>query len=482
VKPEKLGREIQKIIKGKVFWDKQYRDIYSVDASSYRIKPLVIVQPKNECDVIAIVKFASKNNISVTARGAGTGLVGSALGNGIILDMRYFDKIKVYSNKVVAGSGVYKGQLDKVLGENNRFFGPNPSVGPYCTIGGMIATNASGSHSLKYGSTIDNLLGIRCVTADGKIISLPSSSRFSKVFDLIKPHMNKQFPRVSKNSCGYRIDHVTKKSDLQKIIAGSEGTLGIILSAKIKTFPIRKKTMLSILSYMTIKQAARDVTKIIRLKPSALEIIDYNIAKNINIKLAKDAECLLFVEFDDNVKKCMNQLKNITCGKIIRILQKNDDIKKWWNFRNAALSYSLRSIDPKQSMPTIIEDAVVPVENLELLVDIIKETSKKYGLRFVLYGHAGNGNLHIRPILRRENKNIIKKIARGYFKKVVEIGGSITGEHGDGLARSEFVRLQYGNEVYSVFEKIKNRFDPQNILNPGKIISCKTTVTKNLKI
>ena len=122
MEPEKLGHKIQKIVKGEVFWDRQYRNIYSVDASSYRIKPLVIVYPKDEHDVIAIVKFALKNNIAIIARGAGTGLVGSALGNGIILDMRHFDKIKVHSDSVVVGSGVFKGQLDRVLEENGRFF------------------------------------------------------------------------------------------------------------------------------------------------------------------------------------------------------------------------------------------------------------------------------------------------------------------------------------------------------------------------
>lgn len=478
---EKLGRRIQKVVKGEVFWDKQYRDIYSVDASSYRIKPRVIVYPKDEYDVIAIVKFASKNNIAIIARGAGTGLVGSALGNGIILDMRYFDKIKVYSDGVVVESGVFKGQLDRILEENGKFFGPNPSVGPYCTMGGMIATNASGSHSLKYGSVIDNLLEVRCVTSHGKIIKLPSDAKISKLRDLIKLNVKEKFPSVSKNSCGYRIDQVTSKSNLQKIIAGSEGTLGIILSAKLKTFPIRKKTTLSILSYKTIKHAVSDVVKIVRLKPSALELVDHNIAKNIDAGLARDAACLLFVEFDEGARKNTNHLKNIADGKIIKTLTKNHEIKKWWNFRNTALSYSLRSINPKQSMPTIIEDAVVPVESLGLLVDIIREISKKYKLRFVLYGHAGNGNLHIRPILKHKDKKIMKKIAGEYFSKIIGIGGSITGEHGDGFARSEFVRLQYGNNVYSVFKKIKKKFDPKNILNPGKIITCKTTIIKNLK-
>ncbi|MGQ0638891.1 MAG: FAD-binding oxidoreductase, partial [Nitrososphaerota archaeon] len=248
MRAERIGQEIQKMISGQVLWDKQSRNLYSVDASSYLVKPLVVVFPKNEDEVISILKYATKNRIPVTPRGAGTGLVGSALGNGIILDLRDFDKIRVGFNYVEAASGVFKGNLDYALEKIGRFFGPNPSIGPYCTVGGMVATNASGSHSLKYGSTIDNLLGVKIITSKGKIVQLPSNSQFTKnIFKVIKSDVQKKFPHVSKNSCGYRLDAIKKKSDLQKIIAGSEGTLGIIISAKLKTLPSPKKIMLIIL-------------------------------------------------------------------------------------------------------------------------------------------------------------------------------------------------------------------------------------------
>jgi len=484
MRPERIGQEIQKLISGQVLWDKQSRDFYSVDASSYLVKPLIVVFPKNETDVITILKYATKNGISVTPRGAGTGLVGSALGNGIILDLRHFDKIRVGPNYVKAGSGVFKGNLDKVLEENGRFFGPNPSIGPYCTVGGMVATNASGSHSLKYGGAIDNLLGVRIITSDGKITQLPSNSQFAKsVFKVIRSDIKERFPRVSKNSCGYRLDTVKEKSDLQKIIAGSEGTLGIIISAKLKTFPKPKKIMLIVLAYKTIRQAVADCAKIVNLKPSALESIDHNIIKHIKTKFTKSANCLLFVEFDSNIVKSKERLqKIITNAKIIKTLTRKDEVKKWWGFRNSALSYSIRSITAKESMPTVIEDATVPVRKLVSLVDIIERIAKKYKIRYVLYGHAGNGNLHIRPILKRKNKKLIKKIASEFFSQVIRIGGCITGEHGDGLARSEFVKMQYEKSVYSTFDKIKNHFDPQHILNPGKIISKKSTIIENLKI
>lgn len=481
---EKIGVEIQRIVKCQVLWDKYSRDFYSVDSSSYLVKPLVIVFPRNEGEIIKILRFATKKNIPITPRGAGTGLVGSALGSGIILDLKHFDKIKTYPNHVQVGSGVLRGNLDKKLESHGKFFGPDPSVGPYCTIGGMIATNASGSHSLKYGSVIDNMIGVRIITSTGKVVNLPSKSQFgNKILKMINQNIQKKFPCVSKNSCGYRLDKIIKKTDLQKIIAGSEGTLGIITSAKIKILPLPKKKILIIISYKNLQRAVIDSAKIVKLAPSALELIDKNIIEHIKLDFPANTECLLFVEFDSNIEKSKDDLdKIITGAKIIKTLTKKVEVKKWWSIRNSALGFSLRNITPNQSLPTLIEDATVSVEKLVLLVDIIRKISKKYNMDIVTYGHAGNGNLHIRPIIRNKNKTLIKKIAAEFFSKIIEIGGCITGEHGDGLARSEFVKLQYGNDVYCVFKKIKQEFDPNNILNPDKIITSKSIMTKNLKI
>ncbi|MGI0062344.1 MAG: FAD-binding oxidoreductase, partial [Nitrosotalea sp.] len=190
--------------------------------------------------------------------------------------------------------------------------------------------------------------------------------------------------------------------------------------------------------------------------------------------------CLLFVELDDT--KNRKQIYKITSGKIIKTESNAAKIKKLWSFRNSALAYSLRSITKNETMPTLIEDAVVPVKRLPLLLKILDMICKKYGLKVIVYGHAGNGNLHMRPILKQKDLGIIKTIATEFFAAVISIGGSITGEHGDGLARSEFVKLQYDAKTYSIFKDIKKQFDPENILNPGKIISSQSTVTRNLKI
>jgi FAD/FMN-containing dehydrogenase len=479
----KIGERLARLVDCKVTWDNHTLDLYSVDASSYILKPSVVAFPRNENDIIKILMYASRNKIPVTARGGGTGLVGAALGSGIILDMKYLEKIKMRRDNVEVGSGVFKGKLDKELKKHGRFLGPDPSIGPFCTIGGMIATNASGSHSLKYGSMIDNLLQVKIITSGGKLITLPDKNNVGKrIIKLIKPQIQKSFPSVSKNSCGYRIDKIKSEKDIQKIIPASEGTLGIIVSAKLKTIPIPKKIILITISYKAIKQAVLDVPKIVKLKPSALEIIDYNIVQHIKAKIPKETRCMLFVEFDENIVKNIISIKNSSSGKIIKKVSNPQEISQWWSFRNLALSYSLRSISKQETMPSLIEDATVPVERLPLLLDLVENLASKHDMKMIIYGHAGNGNLHIRPVLKKKDKRLIKKIAKEFFSGVILLGGCITGEHGDGLARSEFVKLQYGNDAYSLFKKIKHIFDPTNILNPGKIISQGSTVTRNLKI
>lgn len=483
MKQDEIGKKLSKLIKCAVLWNNDIRNFYSVDASSYRLKPSVIAFPENKAEVIKIIKFASRYRIPVTPRGAGTGLVGSALGRGVVLDMRYFDKIKTGTNYVKVESGVSKGHLDEVLKKHGRFLGPDPSIGPFCTIGGMIATNASGSHSLKYGSMVDSLLEIEIVNSSGKLVTLPSFNKISKRISRIIPSNIKEFfPKVSKNSCGYRLDKIYSEKDLQKIFAGSEGTLGIILSSKLKTYPLPAKSLLAIVSYKTLMDAVKDVPTIIRLNPSAIELIDSNITKHMKIKLSSNVGCLLFIEFDTDIEKNMVVITSTVSGKVVRSITDKKEIKKFWSFRNSALSYSLRSISKDETAPTLIEDATVPVRRLPLLLRLLDVISKKYDLRLIVYGHAGNGNLHIRPILKKKDRRLIQKIALEFFSGVIGIGGCITGEHGDGLARTEFVRMQYGDKIYHLFDSIKSQFDPKGILNPGKIIVQGSTVTKNLKV
>jgi len=475
-------KTLQSTIQGDVFSQKEFREFYSVDASSYQIIPKAIVIPKNEKDVINTVKIAKKFKVSVTVRGAGTGLVGSALNNGIILDMKNFDSFRLIKNHVIVGPGMIKGRLDMKLEECKKFFPPNPSIGSFCSVGGMLGNNSAGSRSLKYGSVIDNVTEITFVNGNGEKITLPENKRIAKkILGFAKKIDTERFPNVTKNSSGYRMDKIKSINDSHKVIIGSEGTLGIILSAELKVKDNPKKRILFVIEYKSIINASKNCIEINKTKPSAIEVVDRTTLNQIKFKFDSKTKCLLFVEYDENIISNEKKLKSIITGKIVQKLKKDLDIFQWWRYRESSLHYSLKSIKKEKMVPHVIEDAAVPLENLPKLFSIINKINKKYKTKSIVYGHAGNGNIHVRLVSDREKTIIIKNIAMQYFDEVINLGGTITAEHGDGLARSEFIKKQYGFKNYQVFKEIKKFFDPKNVLNPGKIITKKSTIVENLE-
>jgi len=472
MKISEIQKSLQTLITGEVWWDDEILKFYSVDASLYQIIPKVVVIPKTENEVISVVKFANKNRISVTVRGAGTGLVGSALNDGIIIDLKKLDSISIEKNYVEIGAGVMKGNLDKELKKKGKFFPPNPSIGPFCSLGGIIGNNASGSRTLKYGSAIDNIKEITFVDGNGKKITLPDDKKIGKKIIALTKQINlKRFPKVSKNSCGYRLDCVNSIKNTQKLLVGSEGTLGIILSAKLCLKNIPENRLLFVVEYQSILDAADNCVKIINSKPSALEFVDRTTLENIDFKFRKNTKCLLFVEYDSNLEENEKRFKKYTTGKIAKKIKIEKEIEKWWRYRNLALSYSLKSIKFKDRIPYIIEDATVPLKKLGELFLTIDKINKKFQTKTIMYGHAGDGNIHVRIISKRKKIKNLEKISETYFDEIIKLGGTITGEHGDGIARSEFIKKQYGYKNFQIFKELKRFFDPKKILNPGKITS-----------
>ncbi|QUC65307.1 FAD-binding oxidoreductase [Nitrosopumilus sp. K4] len=483
MKISKIRNGLKKIIKGEVIWEKDILNYYSVDASSYQILPKIVVIPKNESDVISLVKFAKKEKMSITVRGAGTGLVGSALNNGIIADMKNFDSIKIGKHIANVGSGVLKGALDKKLRSKNKFFPPNPSIGSFCSIGGMLGNNSSGSRSLKYGSIIDNVKEITFVNGNGEKITLPKNTKIGKKITSFSKMMDKKkIPNTTKNSSGYRLDAAVSIANSHKAILGSEGTLGIILSAKLKIQEIPKKRVLSIIEYTSLTESAKNCKTILNTSPSAIEFVDLPTLRQIPQRFNKKTKCILFVEYDSNINNKIKELETIKSGNITYQLSRESKIQKWWKYRDSALYFSLRTIKKEKRLPHVIEDATVPIEKLGELFETVVEINRKFSTKVIMYGHAGNANIHVRLIADRKKIKKIKRIADFYFNRVISMEGTITGEHGDGLARSEYVKKQYGVKNYAVFRQLKKFFDPKGILNPEKIITRKRLILKNLEV
>lgn len=548
-----LRDEIRSRISGIVDISPHMTRYYSVDASSYIIKPDIIVIPDSVKDVTSAIKVARKHGMPVTPRGGGTGLVGGALNTGLILDMRNINGIKISEDSATVGAGVSMGALDRALEAAERkkhgqskcacssaknahpcmvaMFAPNPSVGPFCTIGGMIGNNAAGSRSLKYGATINNVRRITMVNGTGKVVTLPDDREIGlKVLEIARRIDASMFPKVSKNSSGYRLDAVTTIDSTHKAIVGSEGTLGVIVSAELKiikrpraiqagplaklktrrnTGPLSKAvtvvaapatletihlpSRLYILEYETHRDMVSDCIKITHGTPHplAVEFVDKTILDNIKYRFKDSTRGLLFVEYDDSPGRKdggfpESALISHAAAKATSITHTTDrsEIERWWRYRDASLHYSLTDIDEdsEELIPHVIEDAAVPVESLCVLFSQIRRINEKYNTRAVMYGHAGNGNIHVRLVSQKGGiGSSLPSIASEYFKAITASGGTITGEHGDGLARSEFVSMQYGTHNRAQFAKIKSLFDPSGIMNPGKIITDKTgLLTQNL--
>ena len=235
------------------------------------------------------------------------------------------------------------------------------------------------------------------------------------------------------------------------------------------------------IEYESIRDAIKNCIEINKTEPSAIEFVDRATLIQIKFKFNKKTKCLLFVEFDERVDSNEKIVKSIITGKIVKKLKKDLDILQWWKYRDSSLHYSLKSIKKEKRIPHLIEDAAVPLENLQKLFSVLNKINKKYKTRSIVYGHVGNGNIHVRLVSDRKKITFIKNIAIQYFEEVIKLGGTISAEHGDGLARSEFIKMQYGAKNYRVFKEIKKFFDPKNVLNTGKIITKKSTIVKNLE-
>jgi glycolate oxidase len=499
-----IADELRRIAKGEILSDSWSRDIYSVDASHYTIKPAMIACPSDESDVEEICHYCFPKSLSITARGAGTGLLGQSLSNGIIIDFtRHMNKIlEVGTDYVVVQPGLIKGILDKELKKKGKFFPPDPASSNYCTVGGMIANNSSGAHCLAYGNTIDLLQELRVVYSDG-ISGLINSNistgeekdhRITDLLRLLSAHtdiIRKGYPRVTKNSCGYRLDKVLNDKAFfpHKIFAASEGTLGIVTSARLKIIDIPLYRYLIVLGFKDLLSAISVVPLILKVSPVALEILDntvvrYNVGNNNNNNnnqqlQNEEAGCLLFIEFAGDKLAEVEQRFDSCSGNLsdkstmIESAADEQSLIRMWGARKNALNRATKLTVGSRKPIGLIEDTVV---HPDLLYDHAQQLLQMYyenKLDYVIYGHAGDGNLHTRPLIdihSQTETQLIDFLAYKVFQRVIRTGGTITGEHGDGLARAKYIESVYGPEIYYLFQDIKKLFDPRCIMNPGKKI------------
>ncbi len=482
-----------------VAFDNLTRQLYATDASLYQIEPLAVAFPRNARQAAAVIRAAAAADISIIPRGAGTGLVGGAIGAGLVVDFsrhnRQITELNLEARTVRVGAGVVLDQLNAFLKPHGLCFGPDVATSSRATLGGMIANNSSGSHVPFYGVTADHVLGLEIVLADGRLENIGAAdatlaeerARLGKLFEGHAAAIHEHFsPALLKRRPGYGLDRFLREpKNLSHLFAGSEGTLAAMVSAKIKIVPLPKSKGVGLIFFASVMEAMQATVELLDLKPAAIEHVDRVLFDQtrgqMQFQAARDllqldhlpCEAILVVEFfDEYVAERLAVLAQTRLGLRTTILKNTGEIALVWAMRKAGLSL-LTGCKGAAKPATCIEDTAVRPEQLPAYYAGLQSLMKPLGLRGSFYGHAASGLLHVRPVLDLHSAEDLKKMRRlsdEVSALVREFKGSLAGEHGVGIARTEYVPDHLGAELMQLTREIKNTFDPGNIFNPGKII------------
>lgn len=504
----RILEDLQGEFEGELRFDAVTREIYSCDSSIYQILPLGVACPKHTDDVVTLAKYAYENDIPLIARGAGTGLVGGCLGRGLVIDFsRFMNRIlNVDSQQVRVQPGVVRDQLNRHLKQFGRYLPPDPSNTAITTIGGMIGVDAAGSHAVRVGSTRDYVASLETVLADGfqfeakpvsDALSIPKPSRendlvhqLALLIDRNHDLIRQRQPALIRNSSGYQLRGVLDGTllNLPRLLVGSEGTLGLFTEATLHTSPLPEERGAALLAFGKLQDAIEAIEVMAGLQPSACDLLDrrlISLAREADQRFAKlipaQAEAVVLVEQTGyGHRQATDRLSNIIHVARSAVPQAlvcqetylTEEIEFLWSlpYRVVPLLTKLRG--ETRPIP-FVEDIAVPPPALQEFLVKAQRVFQKYWVTASLYAHAASGQVHFRPFLpvpRVDNSKKIEEIARDLYELTMQCGGTISGEHGDGLARTAFLRTQYG-PLYKVFQQVKELFDPHNLLNPGKIVS-----------
>ena len=521
-----LKEDLQKIFSFEILDDPETLEKYSKDASIFKISPKVVFFPKDTEDIKEIVKYASESNLSITVRSAGTDMSGAAIGEDIILDIgKYFNKlIKIDENSTIVQPGMLYRDFEVETLKRGLILPTYPASREICTVGGMVANNAGGELELTYGPINKYLKSMKIVLADGneytftnlnkaqlgiKIVQKDFEGKiYSDINELINENIklikNAQ-PKTSKNSTGYDLWEVFDgdKFNLSKLIIGSQGTLGIITELEFKLIKPKAHKALLIISLSNLEQLDQIVQKVLDHKPEAFECFDdqtyqlaidhaWDISKNfkhtnrllafLNLRGDKANKLTLLANFtsDDKLEAlkqaqyAKEDLKDLNLKAEIKETEKNQE--KFWLIRHKSLGL-LMKYSKGMKASSFIDDIIVKPEFLPEFLPKLNALIEPYKDRMVytLAGHIGDGNFHIIPLMdlsREEVRAVIPELMEKVFKLVFEYKGSMSAEHNDGLIRGPYLPEMYGNDVYQLFKKVKEIFDPKNIFNPHKKVDA----------
>ncbi|MEL6863629.1 MAG: FAD-linked oxidase C-terminal domain-containing protein [Bacteroidota bacterium] len=524
---EKQLKQLAKALDGEVHYGPLMRRLYATDASVYRQLPLAVVLPRHAQDIQQSIRFAHQNGLSIIPRAAGTSLAGQCVGEGIVVDVsKYLNRIleiQAEENWVRLEPGVIRDELNMHLKKYGLWFGPNTSTANRCMIGGMLGNNSCGSTSIVYGSTRDHVLEIKGFLSDGSPVhfkalqegelaqKLAGQNLESRIYQqlhqrlsdpAVKQEIKAQFPKSSihRRNTGYAIDLLLQNQpfdpkgdpmNLCQLIAGSEGTLAFITEIKLHVDPLPPVAEVLLCAHFhSIETALKAVLIAMRHRPYACELMDKIILDCTKDSLAYqknrfflegDPEAILIVEFraddQDQATQLAEALKTALeiagLGYAFPQLQFPQS-QMVWELRKAGLGL-LANLPGDRKAVACIEDTAVALEDLPAYITEFSQLMSSFQQEAVYYAHAGAGELHLRPILdlkNSEDRRLFREISLATAKLVKKYQGSLSGEHGDGRVRAEFIPLMIGEKNYALLREIKQTWDPKNIFNPGKIVDA----------
>ncbi len=520
-----IEAELKKRVEGDIYFDRYSRLLYSTDASIYQIEPIGVVVPRHKGDVQAVVELANKFSVPVLPRGGGTLLAGQTVGHALVLDFsKYMQNVLEVNQEELwcrVQPGLVQDELNAYVRSMGLQFGPDTSTSNRATIGGMIGNNSAGAHSLTYGKTLDHVIELTVLLSDGSEVVLKELSSDAlegksqadslegrvhrEVARLAQEHRSEilaRYPKIMRRVSGYNLDEFIKPQpfNLSRILVGSEGTLGMVVEAKMRLVPKPKWTALDVIHFDDDLEALRASQAILETAPYALESTDkmiLNLARGNIVQSQRlgfvqgNPSSLLMVEYagdtEAQVKEQVYKLEEVRkaqhIGYAATLAFKPEEVKAVWGVRKAGLGLLLGTKGDKKPIAFVEDTAVAPAK-LPEFIKRFREIITRHDAIAGYYGHCSVGCMHIRPLIDLKEASEMKKmvsIADAISDLVLEFNGAMSGEHGDGLARSHFNQKLFGAVLYEAFRQVKRVFDPKNLMNPGKIVDA-PAMTESLKI
>jgi FAD/FMN-containing dehydrogenase len=472
------------------------------DASGIiRALPDAAAIPRDGDDVAALVRWAAAHRVPLVPRGAGTGMPGGNVGAGVAVDLlshfRETGPVDAGARRARVGPGATLVELNAAAAPHALRFPADPSSGERCTLGGMIANNAAGAHTVRYGATRPWVHALDVVLADGTRAAAvrgraPESPRLRAILEEVDarivpeaPEIRARWPAVRKNSSGYALREYLESGDAVDLLVGSEGTLALVVGADVRLSPVPAARGLALLEFTSLEAAGEAVPRILEVDPATCEMIDRTFIELVRrgerdpgYPLRPGLECILFVEVEgdgeDDVRARLAAVEGAVAGAADRVATAADpDLQaRYWHVRHAASPIIAEMAGSRVSMQ-FIEDGVVPVARLADYVRLLRGTLARHGLPAVIFGHAGDGNLHVNPLVDVSDsgwRDTVARVIDEVTEGVAALGGTMAGEHGDGRLRAPLLERIWGAEMVARFQAVKDAFDPDGILNPGVIL------------